>query len=212
MSAQLPWYVVRASGVLAWLLCVLSVLWGLALSTRALGRKPTAPWLLDLHRFLGGLSIAFVGVHLLSLWLDNFVQFGPAQLFVPLASSWHPVAVAWGVVAFYVLVAVEVSSLAMRYLPRRWWRGIHFSSFAVYVLVTVHVLTAGTDRRVPILRWTAFASVVGVVFLTVYRILSSPAGAWLGGESPSNRRQANAANREAMLEQARRKAAAGSRR
>jgi len=34
------------------------------------------------------------------------VHFGPAQLLIPLASAWRPGAVAWGIVAFYLLVAV----------------------------------------------------------------------------------------------------------
>ena len=53
-ATKVWWYVSRASGVVAWLLAAMAVLWGLALSTRALGAKPRAPWLLDLHRFIGG--------------------------------------------------------------------------------------------------------------------------------------------------------------
>ena len=44
-------------------LAAASVLWGMALSTRALGARPKAPWLLDLHRFLGGMTVLFVGAH-----------------------------------------------------------------------------------------------------------------------------------------------------
>ncbi len=44
---------------------------------------------------------------------------------IPFASNWRPAAVVGGVVGLYLLVAVEVTSLLMRKLPRRWWHRIH---------------------------------------------------------------------------------------
>jgi hypothetical protein len=66
MSSQVFWFTARASGIVAWGLAAASVVWGLALSTRLLGRRPRPAWLLDLHRYLGGLALAFTGVHVLS--------------------------------------------------------------------------------------------------------------------------------------------------
>ena len=170
-SSQVWWYVARSSGIVAWVLCTAAVLWGLALSTRALGRAPGAPWLLDLHRFLGGLSVVFVAVHLAGLVLDSYVDFGPADLLVPFAASWRPGAVAWGVVAMYLLVAVEVTSLLRRRLPNRLWRRVHLASYVVYGTATVHLLVAGSDVANPILLGAAWASVGAVGFFTVYRLV-----------------------------------------
>ena len=170
-STQTWWFVSRSSGIVAWGLCALAILWGLALSTRALGRKPPAPWLLDLHRFLGALAVVFTGVHLAGLVLDNYVHFGAADLFVPFAASWKPSAVAWGVVAFYLLVAVELTSLVRNRLPKRLWKGIHFTSYLLYVFATVHLFEAGTDSMNPYLRWTVWASIGAVAFFTVYRVV-----------------------------------------
>jgi len=168
-STKVWWYVSRASGIVAWALAAMAVLWGLALSTRALGPKPRAPWLLDVHRFIGGLTLVFVGVHLVALVLDSFVSFGFLELFVPMASSWRPGAVAWGIVAFYLLVAVEVTSLLKRRIPNGLWRWVHFSSYALYATATVHLLLAGTDNDNQVLIGTAIASIAIVVFFTVYR-------------------------------------------
>ena len=170
-STQLWWFTARAGGLVAWALSALAVLWGLALSTRALGRKPRAPWLLDLHRFLGGLSVIFVLVHMTALWADSYVQFSVTQLLVPFTATWKALPVAWGIVAFYLLVAVELTSLIMNRLPKRLWKGIHFSSYAMYLFATVHLLTAGTDSRVPALRWSVIATIGAVVFFTVYRVI-----------------------------------------
>lgn len=197
MNPQVWWFVARASGIVAWVLAALSVLWGLALSTRALGRKPGAPWLLDLHRFLGGLTVVFVAVHLVGLWADSYVEFGPLELFVPFTSSWKPLEVAWGVVAFYLLLAVEITSLLMKRLPKRVWHGIHLLSYVVYATGTVHLLLAGTDADNPALRWTVLVSVGAVVFFTVYRavgpgkrasVAASPAVAAGAGRSGGSAR------------------------
>jgi predicted ferric reductase len=163
------WYVARSSGIVAWALAALSVLWGLLLSTKVLGRAARPNWLLDLHRFLGGLTVVFVGVHLFGLLFDPWIDFGPTQLLVPFASDWNPVAVAWGVVALYLLLAVETTSLVRNRIPRRWWRSVHFASYGVYVLGTVHLLTAGTDRHSPVLVWTVVITSVVVAAMTLYR-------------------------------------------
>jgi DMSO/TMAO reductase YedYZ heme-binding membrane subunit len=170
-ESKLWWHLARSSGIVAWALAALAVLWGVALATRALGRRPQAPWLLAVHRFLGLLCIVFVGVHLAALYMDPFINFGLDDLFVPLASSWKPVAVAWGVVALYLLIAVEITSLLRQRLPARVWRGVHFSSYAMYVLATVHLLAAGTDRTNPVLLGSVVATVAVTLFFLAYRVV-----------------------------------------
>ena len=166
------WYVARSSGLVAWGLAALAVLWGLLLSTKVMGRKVRPNWLLDLHRFLGGLTVVFIAIHLVSLILDPYVDFGAMQILVPFASTWKPLAVAWGVVAFYLLLAVELTSLIRNRIPKRWWRAVHFSSYAIFVLGTVHLLTAGTDRHSPILLWTVAGLSTAVAAMTLYRIVT----------------------------------------
>ncbi|MGI9607559.1 MAG: ferric reductase-like transmembrane domain-containing protein [Acidimicrobiales bacterium] len=145
---QIWWYMSRASGVVAWSLLSLSVLAGVMQSTR-LSRNLPAGWTLDLHRFLSMLSILFLAIHLAALVPDNFVHFGWLELFVPYGSEWRPGAVALGVVAFWLLVCVEATSLIRSHLPVRLWRTVHLLSFVVWVLATAHLLTAGTDVREP---------------------------------------------------------------
>jgi len=173
MSTMLPWYVARAAGLVGWALLAAATLWGLALSTKILGKRPRPNWLLDLHRWLGGLAVLFTGVHVVALLTDTYVHFGVASVLVPFASAWHPVAVAWGVVALYLLVAVELTSLARAHLPKIVWRRVHFASFALFVMATIHGLTAGTDTKSAMAR--AVAMLVGSVFvgLTAVRIAES---------------------------------------
>jgi DMSO/TMAO reductase YedYZ heme-binding membrane subunit len=169
-QSQLWWYAARAAGIVAWALLAASVGWGLALSTRALGRRPRPAWLLDLHRALGGLAVIFTGVHVVTIMLDSYVHFGLAEALVPLASTWHPVAVAWGIVAFYLLAAVEITSLARRRLPNRFWRRVHYASFPLFVLATVHGLSAGTDTGTGLAVVATAAALAPLVLLCAVRI------------------------------------------
>jgi predicted ferric reductase len=148
-----------------------SVIWGLLLSTRLLERRPSPKWLLDLHRYLGGLAVIFVGFHIAGLVADTYTHFDFVGVLVPMASEWKPGPVAWGVVAFYGLIAVELTSLMMKHLPRRIWHGIHLTSYVVFWMVAIHGATAGTDAGNT---WYVFGSVISIVVvlaLTLYRIL-----------------------------------------
>lgn len=171
MTPQIWWYAARASGIVAWALAAASVIWGLLLSTRSARGLARPAWVLDLHRYLGALTLAAIAVHLGALAADSFVPFGWSELFVPGASGWKTVPVAWGVVAFWLLVTVEVSSLVRKGLSRRAWARIHLLSFAVYALATLHYLQAGTERTNPALLLVVEAVTAVVFGLTLLRIL-----------------------------------------
>jgi predicted ferric reductase len=170
VDPQVTWYTARASGLVAWAVLTASLAVGLALSSRLVRRRGAPAWLLDLHRFLGTLTVVFVVVHLVALWADSFVYFGPRELFVPLASAWRPGAVAWGVAGLYLLAAIQLTSWLMPWLPRRLWHTIHLSSLALFVMATVHGFASGADRANLAVQWVALSFGVIVVFLVVFRV------------------------------------------
>jgi predicted lysophospholipase L1 biosynthesis ABC-type transport system permease subunit len=172
MSGPLPWYVARAAGLVSWGLLTAATMWGLALSTKVFGRRPRPNWLLDLHRMLGGLALVFTGVHVGAILLDTYVHFGLTSVVVPFASAWHPLAVAWGVVALYLLLAVEITSLLRSRISNRAWRGVHYTSFGLFVTATIHGLAAGTDttREVAVL----VAAAAGLAFLIMVALRALP--------------------------------------
>ncbi len=172
LNPQLSWYAARASGLIAWSVVTLSILWGLALSTRLVRRKGVPAWLLDLHKFLGTLTVVFVAIHLLALWADNYVYFGPREMLVPFASPWRPAAVAWGIAATYLLVAIQLTSWWMKRLPRRLWHAIHMTSFPMFILSTVHGFTSGADNKNLAVQWVALTGGLLVFFLVMFRVLA----------------------------------------
>ncbi len=171
VTNKLTWYVARSSGLMAWAVVTASVLWGLALSSRLIRKRGVPAWLNDLHQFLGTLSLVFTGVHVVALWLDRYVPFGLKQLFIPMTSSWRPGGVAWGIVAMYLLVAIQATSRLMRRLPRKVWHAVHLSSLLLFVAATVHGFATGADRSNRLVQWLALTGVTLVVAMGLFRLL-----------------------------------------
>ena len=143
------------------------MLWGLFITNKTLVRSTPPAWVLDLHRHLGGLAVVFVAIHVGVLPLDDYTDWGWQDLLVPLHTAWHPVAIAWGIVAVYLLLAIEVTSLLGRRVPKKWWRRVHMSSFPLYVIATIHLFAAGTDTANVVARWMVVTASTLVVFLAV---------------------------------------------
>lgn len=188
IDARLWWWLSRSSGIVAWLMVAAAVVWGLLASTKMIRRRGVPAWILDLHRYLGTLTIVFVAIHVFAIWADSFVSFGPRQLFVPFTSTWRPHAVAWGIVSTYLLIAIQTTSWAMRKLPRRVWHRIHILSIPMIVMATVHGFLAGTDRGNRSVQWSAFVILVGVLFLLMVRVISPSRSARVAAARPPRER------------------------
>jgi len=91
------------------------------------------------------LTIVGTALHIVGLVADSFVHFGWREVLVPGGSAWKPLAVGLGVVALYLMIAVYGTSMFMKKLPKRLWRQVHMSSYALVWLAIVHAALAGTD-------------------------------------------------------------------
>lgn len=165
------WYVDRSAGLVAWALLCGSTILGLLLSSKVLGKRVRPNWIQDLHRGLSGLAVAFVAVHVAGAIGDNYLHFGWTETLVPFASSWRPTAIAFGVVSVYLLVAVELSSLLRKHLPKAAWRRLHYLSFPLFATATLHGITAGTELGTTAGIAAACLATAAVAGLTTYRVL-----------------------------------------
>ena len=148
--ADIPWtwLGIRASGVTAWGLLTAVVVWGILLKTQVLGRLAPPMRLLDLHRWLGAIALAFLALHLGLLLIDPAVHFTVAQILVPGLAPWQTTAVALGSIAFWLLIPVSFLGRLRARLGRagnRWFSRAHLLAYAAWPLATAHYVLAGTD-------------------------------------------------------------------
>lgn len=145
MIAGIWWNLTRASANVAWILVLFTIIWGVFLTTRVLRGMDRPAWLRDLHQWMGGLTVVFSLIHMLTLIPDKYVHFEWINLIVPFTNSYKPLPVSLGVLGFWTLLAIETTSLMMTKMSRETWRRIHMLSYPLYGIIVVHSLTAGSD-------------------------------------------------------------------
>lgn len=142
------WDIARAGGFTAYILLALSVIVGLALSTKL--QSPSRwPRLInsELHNFLTLLSTIFLGVHVLAVWVDPFTHFGWNEILIPFASYYRPIWMAFGIVALYLGITIGISTLLRKRIGYIWWRRLHVITLVIFLLTTVHGLFTGSDTQ-----------------------------------------------------------------
>jgi len=188
------WILARASGLTAYVLLTASVLAGLVLKTRPF-RSLKPAQVADTHRFLSMLGVGALALHGSTLALDRAVTIPLVALVVPGASPYRPLAVGIGVLAAELLVVVYASFSQRKRIGVKNWRRLHYATYAVFGLATVHGLLAGTDTNRPWVLAITFAAVGAVAMATAFRLLSP--------KPPPQPRKAGAAAPAAGLERSR---------
>ena len=140
-----PWFVTRAAAITAYFLLFLMIAMGELMAEGTLYEymEPPRAWLI--HKYLGisfGLALL---THLVALLFDNFLPFGLADIFIPFHATYRPLAVALGIVGFYLIVMLLTSSLISNLQHRSWWRRLHFLAYPVLVFGLFHGLLSGSD-------------------------------------------------------------------
>jgi hypothetical protein len=145
--SAITWDTARAGGFVAYILVTVSIALGLALSLRWYSRSWPRWATTDLHRHITLLALIFTGIHSLAIFLDPFMAFTPAEVLVPLMSHYRPIWTALGIVAAYLLLAIWLSERIQKQVGYAWWRRLHYLTFGIWGLATIHGLTTGTDTR-----------------------------------------------------------------
>ena len=171
-SSPVDWYLIRASGIVAYLLLTAGVALGLGIA----GRERILRWprfaLTDVHRFVGLLVGLFVSIHLITLAIDSFLPFSVGQIVVPFATSYRPLWTATGIVAAELLLALAITNRLRHRIGYRVWRRAHYLNFAVWAAATAHGIGAGTDSSASwnvILYTASVALVAGLLARRVAR-------------------------------------------
>jgi len=164
------WYATRATGLVALVLLTISMMLGLLSSVRF--QRPEWPRFvtLGLHRNVTLLALGFTVMHVLTTVLDSFVSIPLADAFVPFISSYRPIWIGLGAIAFDLMIALVVTSLLRTRLGLRSWRLVHWSAYLCWPVAVLHGLGTGTDTPV---RWVLALTaccVLAVAVLTIWRL------------------------------------------
>ena len=174
-AGAVPWISSRLLGFLAYFALAGSVVYGLLLSTKLLDAIAHRPISFTLHQDLASVGLGLAGIHGALLGLDKTVPASLTQLAVPFSTTYQPVWVGLGQIAFWLSVVVVASFYLRRRIGQRAWRTLHYVTFLAFIGATAHGIGAGTDTA-GWAWWIYLLATVVVVFLLVYRIVMSVAG------------------------------------
>ncbi|MDQ2666242.1 MAG: ferric reductase-like transmembrane domain-containing protein [Gemmatimonadota bacterium] len=120
-----------------------NILIGLLLSTKY---NPVRRWphrridTVLIHNYTGYAALVMVLVHPALLLLPNRVDFHVIDLFYPMNAPKQPWINSTGAGAAYLLALVVVTSYFRFEIGRRWWKRIHFATYALFPLYAVHAI------------------------------------------------------------------------
>lgn len=164
------WYITRAAGFTAYLLLFLNVCLGLEVRSHFFDTVFPRWQSFDLHQFTALVAIGFAILHVLSLLGDTFIHFNIAQVFIPFNAPYRPFWTGFGVISFYLLLAITASFYVRRFIGQKTWRSIHYLTFFLFLFVLIHGIFSGTDSGSNWARLIYWVTGFTVLVLTLRRI------------------------------------------
>lgn len=151
INNEIPWawYVARSSGLVGFALLYVSIFLGLTIRIPFLRKIFLPAYSAKIHCWISFQALLFVLVHGVALLFDKFINFNLADVFLPFASEYQTNFVALGVIGFYLMIILVVTSYEMKFIPHKLWRMLHFANILLYVFVVIHAFFLGTDMKNP---------------------------------------------------------------
>ena len=165
----------RATALVCYLALWLSMMFGLAISSKATRLWPGGPAMLELHQQFSLLGLLFALAHVFSLLGESRLGYGLAQALLPwVGGSYRPFWVGLvGKMSLYLMLVVWLSFYVRKWVGGRWWRRIHYLSFAVFLLGLIHGIFAGSDTSAWWGQALYILSGVALLALLAYRVVRS---------------------------------------
>jgi sulfoxide reductase heme-binding subunit YedZ len=167
------WYASRATGVVSLVLFSLVAILGILVNRQ--GRLPGLPRfaVTGLHRNLSLLTVAFLGMHIVTAIVDGYAHIPWLSAVVPFSSGYERFWIGLGTVAIDLFAALIITSLLRDRLKPSLWRAVHWLAYVCYPVVVLHAIGASKDLRSGWLLTLTMATVFAVVAAIVYRVLDA---------------------------------------
>ena len=157
------WYASRATGVVSLVLFSLVAILGILVNRQ--GRLPGLPRfaVTGLHRNLSLLTVAFLGMHIVTAIVDGYAHIPWLSAIVPFSSGYERFWIGLGTVAIDLFAALIITSLLRDRIKPSLWRAVHWLAYVCYPVVVVHAMGASKDLRSGWLLTLTMATVFAVV-------------------------------------------------
>jgi methionine sulfoxide reductase heme-binding subunit len=174
LNNTLLWYTTRGAGVVSLVLLSGVVVLGVLSTLRV--QSATWPRFLTtgLHRNIALLTLVFLALHVVTAVVDPFTHLGWLTAVVPFSSYYRTFWLGLGTIAFELLIAIVITSLARGFIGHGVWRAIHWLTYASWPVAVIHGLGTGSDTWSAWLFFVTMVCVAAVAIAAGYRLLSGP--------------------------------------
>jgi sulfoxide reductase heme-binding subunit YedZ len=170
------WYTSRGSGTVALILLTVVVVLGVgSRSGRPVFGLPRFG-VSAVHNNASLIAIGLTAIHMVTLWLDPLAQIRLLDLVVPFDAVYRPFWVGLGTVAMDLLLLIWLSTVVRHRIGVRLWRGIHWTSYAIWPIALLHTLFSGTDAAQLWLRVIAGGCLLLFCAAVIWRLSYTDAG------------------------------------
>jgi predicted ferric reductase len=172
LSTTVLWYATRGAGAVSLILLSSVVVLGILSALRVQAEGWPRFLTTGLHRNLALMTLVFLAFHIVTAVVDPFTHLGWLTAVLPFSSYYRTFWLGLGTIAFELLLAIVVTSLARPWIGHAAWRLVHWLTYASWPIAVIHGLGTGTDA------WSAWffiltALCVGAVLAAAgYRLMA----------------------------------------
>lgn len=167
------WYLSRGTAFVSLSLLWLSMALGMGITNKMARLWPGMPATFAIHEYVSLLGLAFAVFHAVVLLGDHYINFTLLQIFIPFSTiDYRPFWVGIGQLGFYIWLIVALSFYVRPVIGQKFWRLLHYLSFAMYFVGIFHAIFSGTDTSMAWAQNYYWFSVGSLLFLFFVRLIS----------------------------------------
>lgn len=173
-SIPWTWYLARISGITGYILLFLLMMSGVGITTGYIFNLfgPIIAW--RIHRTMGISLGLFIVIHLVTLFMDDFMNFSLAELLIPFVSDFKPIYISAGIIGFYLLIVIIITSIILIAKKYKVWRFLHYLTFPTFLLFWFHGVYTGTDSDTITMQIVYWTTGITAISAFVYRLIKIP--------------------------------------
>lgn len=169
-ASTLPWYISRATGVVALVLLTAVMVIGILINRQ--GRLPGLPRfaVTNLHRNLSLMAVVFIVIHVVTAVLDGYVSIPLISGVIPFTSSYEGFWLGLGAISFDLMLALIVTSLIRGRLSQRVWKAVHWLAYASWPVAFAHSIGSSSDLQGGLLLGLAVLCAAALAAALIWRL------------------------------------------